>query len=176
MPSGNSRRANAPSSGRPPSERSVRERLQRAEAHCAARKLRFTSLRRDVLALLLASPRALGAYELLESMRSTHAGAQPPTVYRALEFLMEAGLAHRLDTLNAYVACALDEHDHSLLLVCPACGKVTEINDPDVFHLLSRHAAESGFVLPGECLEVKGSCRDCAVDVRSCCAPGAQHA
>lgn len=148
---------------------SVAERLASADAHCDARKMRLTPLRRDVLALLLASPRALGAYELLASMRQTHAAAQPPTVYRALEFLMEAGLAHRLDTLNAYVACALNAHDHSLLLVCPACGKVREINDPEVFHLLSLHAAASGFLLPNECLEIKAGCSGCAAPAAPCC-------
>ncbi|MFP5440599.1 MAG: Fur family transcriptional regulator [Gammaproteobacteria bacterium] len=145
-------------------------RLVVATTRCERAGLRLTPLRRDVLALLLANPRAVGAYELLDAMRVMHPGAQPPTVYRALEFLREAGLAHRIDALNAFVACTLAEHDHSLLLVCPACGKVSEVNDPEVFHLLAKHAAQAGFHLPNACLEVKASCARCAPAADTCCA------
>lgn len=146
----------------------IARRLAQAEEHCRARGLRLTPLRRDVFVLLLESGRAVGAYELLDAMRAQHAGAQPPTVYRALEFLREAGLAHRIDALNAFVACALDAHDHSLLLVCPRCGKVGEINDPEIFHRLAARARASGFFLPDECLEVKAVCSDCGEEAGCC--------
>lgn len=162
-----------PKKKREPANISIRtgsRRMKQAAAHCESSGLRLTPLRRDALALLLANPRAVGAYELLEAMRATHPAAQPATVYRALEFLKNAGLAHRIDSLNAFVACTLDAHDHSLLLVCPACGKVSEVNDPEVFHLLSQHAARAGFHLPNECLEVKAACAHCAPEVDTCCA------
>lgn len=156
---------NAPSAQRPGSDGS---RLARAEAHCARRGYRLTNLRRDVLRLLLEADRALGAYELLDALRRTHGNAQPPTIYRALDFLREAGLAHRIDALNAFVACRLDEHDHSLLLVCPHCGKVSEVNDSEVFHLVARHARAAGFRLPNECLEIKAACEGCE-EPAACC-------
>lgn len=147
---------------------SGRDRLDQAAAHCARQGIRLTDLRRDVLSLLLEAERALGAYELLDALRRSHANAQPPTIYRALDFLREAGLAHRIDSLNAFVACRLDAHDHSLLLVCPHCGKVREVNDSEVFHLVARHARDAGFRLPNECLEIKAACENCAEPVACC--------
>lgn len=144
------------------------DRLDQIAAHCARQGIRLTDLRRDVLSLLLEAERALGAYELLDALRRTHANAQPPTIYRALDFLRETGLAHRIDSLNAFVACRLDAHDHSLLLVCPHCGKVSEVNDSEVFHLVARHARSAGFRLPNECLEIKAACEGCAEPVACC--------
>lgn len=149
---------------------SIEEHLKLAEAHCQELGVRFTSVRRHVLTLLLEQQRAVKAYQLLDAMKSFQENATPPTVYRALEFLLEAGLAHRLDSLNAYVACTLHTHDHSLLLVCPSCNAVAEINDPSLCHQLAARAQEVGYQLEGECLEIKAICKNCKPQTTPCCA------
>jgi len=97
----------------------VAERLTVAESVCAQRGHRLTPIRRKVLELLLRHGRSLKAYELLDEMRTIHPGAAPPTVYRALDFLLAEGLIHRLDAVNAWAACrdASGAH-HDLLIVC----------------------------------------------------------
>ena len=79
--------------------------LDRAEAICRARGARLTAQRRRVLELVLGAGRPLGAYELLDALRREGGGAGPPTVYRALEFLVAHGLVHRIETLHAFVGC-----------------------------------------------------------------------
>lgn len=155
-------------------ETEVQQRLHQAEAHCRASGIRLTAIRKQVLELLLRHEGGVKAYQLLEEMKAVHEPATPPTVYRALEFLQEAGLVHRLDSLNAYVACHIDQHQHGLLLVCPHCHAVREIDDPDICHLLADRVRLAGYQLDGDCLEIKAVCGLCAkVDQPACC--GRQH-
>jgi Fur family transcriptional regulator, zinc uptake regulator len=106
---------------------SVTTALQHAETHCAERGMRMTPLRRNVLALLVRAGEPIKAYDLLDQMRSEDGSAKPPTVYRSLDFLMEVGLAHKVEALNAYIACA---HCHDKggaeLYICGKCGSVDE--------------------------------------------------
>lgn len=109
---------------------SIGEQLSTAESLCEQRGRRLTPIRRKVLELLLRHGRSIKAYELLDAIRAEHPGAAPPTVYRALDFLVDEGLIHRLDAVNAWTAC----HDaagapHDLLVVCTGCGAVAEISD-----------------------------------------------
>ncbi|MCY3767736.1 MAG: transcriptional repressor, partial [Gemmatimonadetes bacterium] len=93
--------------------------LERAEALCLERGARLTEQRKTVLQLLCVSDKPLSAYELLERMRGVVRNPAPPTVYRALDFLLGQGLAHRLESLNAYVGCAHPDHPHaSQFLIC----------------------------------------------------------
>ena len=149
-------------------------RLQQAEARCNEQGIRLTSIRKQVLALLLRHEGGVKAYQLLEEMKAVHEQSTPPTVYRALEFLQEAGLVHRLDSLNAYVACHIEQpqHQHGLLLVCPLCHAVSEIDDPDVCHLLADRIRVAGYQLQGSCLEIKALCGACSQTPHThCCAP-----
>ena len=102
----------------------VETRLEQASALCARRGARLTDLRRQVLGLVLEAGRPVGAYDLLDRLRGTRRGAAPPTVYRALEFLMEHGLIHRVERLSAFVGCPV--HDHAghaaQFLICVGCG------------------------------------------------------
>ncbi len=82
----------------------VDEALNEAEAVCEARGARLTKIRRKVLSLMLEHREPAKAYDLLQRLDGEGA-AKPPTVYRALEFLLEMGLAHKIESLNAYVAC-----------------------------------------------------------------------
>src|SRR5262245_4876474 len=104
-------------------DRCVTDALSAAEAVCARAGDRLTPLRRRVLELVWASHRPAGAYALLDRLREDGRGAAPPTVYRALDFLLERGLIHRIESLNAFVGCAHPGENHLVqFLICRSCG------------------------------------------------------
>ncbi|WP_431023215.1 Fur family transcriptional regulator [Halomonas sp. H5] len=139
-----------------------RQLLERAEQQCQARGVRFTPIRRRVLALIADSPGGLKAYDLLDRLALEHAAARPPTVYRALDFLIEQGLVHRIESLNAYVACPCPEHAHGFqLLICRHCGRVEELHLDDLDAQLAGRARELGFRVERQTIELLGSCDDC---------------
>jgi len=140
----------------------VTQQLDTAQALCESRGKRLTPIRRKVLEILLQQERSVKAYELLELIRNVQRGAAPPTVYRALDFLVEEGLVHRLDAINAWAAC----HDaagqpHDLLVVCTGCGAVAELSDPALNRRLADKAALAGFRLSAHETELRGLCSDC---------------
>lgn len=155
----------------------VARRLQQAQARCLAQGIRLTSIRKQVLELLLRHEGGVKAYQLLDEMKAVHEQSTPPTVYRALEFLQDAGLVHRLDSLNAYVACHIEQsqHQHGLLLVCPICHAVSEIDDPEICHLLADRVRLAGYQLDGDCLEIKALCGSCANTENSACCCEREH-
>ena len=116
-----------------------------------------------MLALILDSPRPVGAYELLDRLREHRRGAAPPTVYRALEFLLDQGLIHRVERLAAFVACP--QHDHTShaaqFLICGNCGTVTELDDAPLQRSLAQAAARHGFSVGKTTIEAEGLCADC---------------
>jgi len=140
----------------------IAAQLGTAESLCLQRGKRLTPIRRKVLEILLHQNRSLKAYELLDEIRRVQPGAVPPTVYRALDFLVEEGLIHRLDAVNAWTACldaAGDPHD--LLVVCTRCGAVAELSDPVLSRQLAEKVARSGFILTGHETELRALCRQC---------------
>lgn len=138
------------------------QQLNTADSLCQARGKRLTPIRRNVLKILLQEHRSLKAYELLDLIRVYQAGAAPPTVYRALDFLVEQGLVHRLDAINAWSACmdAAGE-PHDLLVVCTRCGAVAELSDPNLKHQLAEKVANTGFILSSHETELRGLCKTC---------------
>jgi len=140
--------------------------LGRAAKICAARGVRLTELRRQVLGLILDAGAPAGAYDLLELLRRTRLGAAPPTVYRALDFLREQGLIHRLERLSSFVGCVAHDgegHDHAAqFLICRTCAKVTEIADSSVAQALRQAAQRQGFSVSGATIEAEGLCAACA--------------
>ncbi len=145
--------------------------LDRAAAECRGRGAQLTQLRRQVLALVLASPAPIGAYALLDRLRAERPGAAPPTVYRALEFLLEQGLVHKVERLNAFVGCAGPHghvacghgHDHPhQFLICGRCGATAELCDHRVADALAAAAAAAGFRAQRTTVEVEGLCAACA--------------
>jgi Fur family zinc uptake transcriptional regulator len=138
--------------------------LSRAGRICEARGVRLTELRREVLGLILESGAPTGAYDLLDRLRATRDGAAPPTVYRALDFLLEQGLIHKVERLSAFVGCIADEdHDHAAqFLICRSCGKVTEIEDHELAHALSDAARRLGFTVGKATIEAEGQCAACS--------------
>jgi Fur family transcriptional regulator, zinc uptake regulator len=144
------------------SRAAVAAQLKTADLLCLRRGKRLTPMRRKVLELLLRQRRSLKAYELLEEIRAIHPGAVPPTVYRALDFLVEQGLIHRLDAINAWTAC-LDAagQPHDLLVICTRCGAVAELSDPAMSQQLADKVANAGFVLTGHETELRALCNQC---------------
>lgn len=138
--------------------------LARADELAEARGLRLTPVRRRVLEILLERHRALGAYEVLERLAAEGLGKQPPVAYRALDFLVENGLAHRVQRLNAFTAC---QHDHAegatpAFLICRECQTVAEIDAAELRGGLSDLAAASGFAVERSTIEALGLCAACA--------------
>ena len=142
---------------------STAARLEAAERLCASRGVRLTSLRRRVLEILLDVGEPVKAYDLLDAMRGTGKRITPATVYRSLEFLLEQGLSHRVNALNAYMACTDECERHYLfILVCSLCRKTKELNDSALYATLTGRLRELGFPLAGESIEVQGLCPDCS--------------
>lgn len=149
-----------PAHSHPPS--SIAQQLRTAEQLCAQRGSRLTPLRRLVLETLLRHSGSLKAYELLDALRAAQPGAAPPTVYRALDFLTEQGLIHRLDAINAWTACTdAGGKPHDLLIVCTRCGSVAELSDPALSRRLADCVAQAGFVLDGHETELRAVCTRC---------------
>lgn len=141
----------------------IEDAIDRAELVCGARGARLTDIRRHVLELIWQRHEPIGAYDLLDELRATHRRAAPPTVYRALDFLMENGLVHRIESLNAYVGCPHPEQAHSgQFLICRNCGSIGELDDPEIADSVRERAARQGFQAERQTIEVRGLCGDCA--------------
>jgi len=142
---------------------SAQDALQHAEALCAARGVRLTPLRRRVLELVQSRTEAVKAYDLLAQLSTEDHAAKPPTVYRALDFLLEQGLVHRVDSLNAFVGCNHPDTPHAAhLLLCTQCGWVQELHSDPLDAAIAQAVAATGFVTHHARLEVQGLCADCA--------------
>ena len=141
------------------------EALEQAATACHQRGASLTAIRREVLALLYRTPKGIKAYDLLDQMRQTRSNASPPTVYRALDFLIEQGLAHRIGRMNLFVACRHGSHSShgapSLFLVCPRCNSVTELEDADVASSLYASLAATGHKLDSNEVEISAVCPQC---------------
>ena len=138
--------------------------LAEAEALCVARGLKLTDLRRQVFEALAAAPGAMGAYDLIDALANKgHRRLAPISVYRALDFLMEAGLAHKIASRNAYVACP---HQHGasdvvVFMICDACGRVQESTSTPISKALAEVARGLHFVPAGQVIEMHGRCAGC---------------
>jgi len=140
----------------------VAEAMRDAERICARRGVRLTKLRYRVLELVWSSHAPIGAYGLLERLSRERRGATPPTVYRALEFLLAQGLVHRINSLNAFVGCADPAAAHAgQFLICRDCGAAAELHDSRVDRAIARGAAEIGFLAEEPTVEVSGICPAC---------------
>ena len=140
----------------------IAEAVAAADSHCKASGLQFTPVRRRVLEILLAEHRALGAYDILGVLREEGLGSQPPVAYRALDFLVGHGFAHRIERLNAFVACCHPGARHSpAFLICRGCDAVAETAADPARGSLGRAASDAGFVIEGAVIEAEGLCPKC---------------
>jgi Fur family zinc uptake transcriptional regulator len=137
--------------------------LEQAETLCERRNLRFTRLRKQVLELVCKAGQPVGAYQLLDELRDAGRSAAPPTVYRALDFLLDQGLVHRLATNNTYLACAHPQRPHAaVFLVCSACGHTQEVHTRGVIDELGKQADQFDFAITHAAVEVTGLCSRCS--------------
>lgn len=137
--------------------------LNAAIAVCQLRGAQMTPLRQAVLKALWSANRPLGAYDLRDLVEKVSARQIPaPSIYRTLDFLCEQGVAVRIESRNAYVACTHPEHDHAcVFLVCEACGDATEIENPKVERLIGEDAKRLGFAVKHRVVEMSGLCAPC---------------
>lgn len=140
----------------------VSDGLLAAEARCADDGLRFTPVRRKVLEILLQEHRALGAYVILDRLRDDGFGSQPPVAYRALDFLVANGLAHKIERLNAFIACAHPDQIHSpAFMICRQCDSVAEAQSDTTRSALASAAKATGFRIERTVVEAEGLCPVC---------------
>ena len=145
--------------------RCIADALAAAEAHCAASGLKLTPVRRRALEILLSAHRAMGAYDLLALLDADGFGSQPPVVYRALDFLTANGFAHKIEALNAYVACVHPGAEHApAFLICRACGTVEETEAATDRGPLARAARDAGFAIERAVIEAQGLCPACKTE------------
>ena len=144
-------------------DRCAADGIDHAERVCEQRAQKFTPIRRQVLQALLSSHRPLGAYEVIDKLAKSMPRPAPITVYRALDFLIENGLVHRIESRNAYLACAHD-HDAAAMvafLICERCGSVGEIPAAPVAQSLNAAARATGFAPKLSVVEITGTCAHC---------------
>jgi Fur family zinc uptake transcriptional regulator len=140
----------------------ISQALSKAQLICATRKVRLTSIRLQILRYIWESHKPTGAYELLARINSNGRNAAPPTVYRALDFLLELGLIHRIASLNAFIGCVCPEYGHQgSFLICHQCHSAHEMNQQSVDKAIHDAAIEEGFSVEGVILEINGLCPAC---------------
>ncbi|NIZ14313.1 Fur family transcriptional regulator [Phaeobacter sp. HF9A] len=136
--------------------------LDKVDAYCRANKLQFTAVRRRVLEILLQNHRALGAYEILEYLRNEGLGSQPPVAYRALDFLVTHGFVHKIERLNAFIACMHPGETHTpVFMICRNCGNVAESQREPMQGQLGEAARAAGFLIERTVVEAEGLCPKC---------------
>jgi Fur family transcriptional regulator, zinc uptake regulator len=141
----------------------IEEAVERARGICAKSAVRLTPLREAVLRVLLSSHRALGAYEIIEELRRDGRRLSPISVYRIIDVLLSADLAHRLESKNAFFACLSEHRDESsmFVLICEECARVAEAEAPDAWDAIKHITQSSGFAISETVLEIQGVCADC---------------
>lgn len=134
-----------------------------AERSCKARGLRLTAIRKRVLQLIAAQDKPVKAYDLLSQIGDERGrSTAPPTVYRALDFLLEHGFVHRIESLNAFVSCPHPQQPHrSQFLICDSCQVTIELDDEQLDEQLQAQARQQGFRADRQLVEVHGLCAQC---------------
>jgi Fur family transcriptional regulator, zinc uptake regulator len=142
--------------------RQIESALARAQRICASRSARLTPVRQRVLELILSSDQPTGAYALLAELQRGRGKLGPPTVYRALDFLLAHKLIHKIETSSAFIACDDIEHPHeSQFMICEDCGATEEIQDDAIVQSLRRLGEGRGFAVERQIVEARGLCPAC---------------
>ena len=142
--------------------RCISKALQQAETLCKQNNTRLTPVRKRVLELVWGNHQAIGAYAILDQLGLEGVKPAPPTVYRALDFLLESGLIHRINSLNAYVGCShpCDSHN-TQFFICTHCGNVSEFNSSEINDSIRSLADNEQFSVSLQILEINGICLAC---------------
>ncbi len=142
--------------------RQIESALAHAQQICTLRGARLTPVRRRVLELILRADQPMGAYAVLAEMQRGRGKVGPPTVYRALDFLIAHKLVHKVETSSAFVACNDVEHPHeSQFMICEDCGVTEEIRDDEIVQSLRRLGEGRGFIVERQIVEARGRCPAC---------------
>jgi Fur family transcriptional regulator, zinc uptake regulator len=140
----------------------VERALIRAHRLCAVRGARLTAVRRRVLELILGADQPIGAYALLAALQGDRGKLAPPTIYRALDFLLGHKLIHKVESVSAFVACDDVEHPHeSQFMICDDCGATEEIQDDAIVQSLRRLGEDRGYAVARQVIEARGLCPAC---------------
>jgi len=141
----------------------VEKNIQEAEQYCQENGLNFTPVRRKVLEILLKKNTAIGAYEILDLLREAGFKNQPPVAYRALDFLVQNGFAHKIEQLNSFIGCTHPGKDHSpAFMICRNCDSVSEEEALVRNFSVSQIALKAGFTVEKAVIEARGLCHSCA--------------
>ena len=141
----------------------MEKNIQEAEQYCQENGLNFTPVRRKVLEILLKKNTAIGAYEILDLLREAGFKNQPPVAYRALEFLVQNGFAHKIEQLNSFIGCMHPGKDHSpAFMICRNCDSVSEEEALTRNFSVSQIASKAGFTVENAVIEARGLCHSCA--------------
>lgn len=140
----------------------VKQALATAEQICLDQGQRFTEIRRQVFELIWQQHKPIGAYQILEQLQQK-ARTAPPTVYRALDFLLNLGLIHRIESLNAFIGCAHPRARHEgYFLICTSCNACAELKAAGITREIQLSARQCGFVVMDSAVEIMGLCPGCA--------------
>lgn len=136
--------------------------LNKAIEICKAKKVRFTPTRQQVFCFMAENNGPISAYELLDKLQQVDTKAKPPTIYRALEFLLDNHFIHRIESLNTYLMCCHLGCEHPMqLLICNQCNNVIELDDPVIDEAFSKKASQFGFKITNKVIEAHGICNNC---------------
>lgn len=141
---------------------SANQLLHKAQQLCLKRAVRFTPIRQQIFLLMAQHAGMISAYDLLAQLQQLEPNAKPPTVYRALDFLLEEGFIHKIESSNAFILCPHFGEEHpSQLLLCKSCGAVIELHNAEIEELLQSLADKNGFAITTKTIEAHGICSDC---------------
>lgn len=147
---------------------SIDKRLNQAKTLCQEAGGRFTALRENVYRLILSAGRPLGAYDLINMLQQERlntnqkSNVAPPTVYRSLDFLLEFGLIHQLNSINAYIPCCHPRQEHAaVFLICQICERVQELSNPPISQMIEFSQSQLDFAVKKSMIELSGTCHDC---------------
>lgn len=143
-------------------EQCQHDAIASALAECQSQGLKLTKVRREVLEIIWSSHNPMGAYDVLQALQAKGHKPAPPTAYRALDFLVNAGLIHRIESLNAFIGCPSPSATHqSQFFICTDCGHIAEMSSAAVSAALKEGAEKLGFISTQPVIEVHGLCKNC---------------
>ncbi|OCG06610.1 transcriptional repressor [Gilliamella sp. wkB178] len=137
--------------------------IEKIETLCKQRNIKLTTQRRTVLDIMLTANKAMSAYDLLDLLKVSEPQAKPPTIYRALEFLLEQGFIHKVESSNSYIICPhFNNPEHiSILFICDKCQQIIEKHSTDIEQQLKQLAQQNIFLIKHSVLEIHGFCQQC---------------
>ncbi len=140
----------------------LEQAMANAEALCKTKNVRLTKTRKRVLEIIWQNQGILKAYDILEVLEKEDKSAKPITIYRALDFLIDNGLAHKVESINSFFSCPkINQTCEFQLLICDKCGKVEAVPIPEACRSLDQYAQEMGFKVTSKVIEAHGACKDC---------------